>query len=113
MLSKFPEPHTDNATDRVMMKRCIALSLRSVDFGEYPFAAVVCRNGQVVCESINAVSHDRDVTHHAEVVAISEAMRRLRSVSLERCTIYVNAEPCAFCCYAMRESRIGRVVYAM
>jgi tRNA(Arg) A34 adenosine deaminase TadA len=27
--------------------------------------------------------------------------------------IYVSAEPCVYCCYAIRESRIGRVVYGL
>ena len=35
------------------------------------------------------------------------------TVSLDDCSIYVSAEPCAYCCYAIRESRIGRVVYAL
>lgn len=99
--------------DRGMMERCIALAMRSVDLGEYPYAAVICRNGEVVCELINSVRRDHDVTHHAEIVAISEAQRRLNQVSLEDCTIYANAEPCALCCYAMRETRIGRVVYGV
>ncbi len=53
------------------------------------------------------------MTRHAEVVAISAAQKALGTVSLDDCTIYVSAEPCAFCCYAIRESRIGRVVYAL
>ena len=104
---------TIDAVDRGMMERCIALAMRSMDLGEYPYAAVICRDGEVVCESINSVRHDRDVTHHAEMVAISEAQRRLSRVSLEDCTIYANAEPCALCCYAMRETRIGRVVFGV
>lgn len=99
--------------DRAMMQRCIALATRATDFGEYPYAAVICRGSEVVCGSMNAVRRDQDVTRHAEVVAISEALHRLKRASLEDCTIYVNAEPCAFCCYAMRECRIGRVVYGM
>ncbi len=99
--------------DRAMMQRCIALAVRSAQLGEYPYAAVLCRGREIVCESINPVTRDRDVTHHAEVVTISQAQRLLNRVSLEDCTIYGNAEPCAYCCYAMRESRIGRVVYGM
>ena len=53
------------------------------------------------------------MTRHAEVVAISAAQKTLGTVSLDDCTIYVSAEPCAYCCYAIRESRIGRVVYAL
>lgn len=68
---------------------------------------------ELALDRLSKVRQDRNVTHHAEVMALSEALRRLDRVSLEDCTIYANAEPCAFCCYAMRESRIGRVVYGM
>src|SRR2546423_5525149 len=99
--------------DRNMMQRCIALSVRSGREGEYPYGVVICRDGKVVAESINRVAHEHDVTRHAEVVAISAAQKALGSVSLDDCMIYVSAEPCAYCCYAIRESRIGRVVYGL
>jgi len=106
-----PAASATDAFDRAMMERCIALSIRASEAGEYPYAAVICHGGQVVCEALNAARHDHDVTHHAEFVAITQALHRLDSVSLEDCTIYANAEPCAFCSYAMRETRIGRVVF--
>lgn len=105
-------PATD-ALDKAMMARCIALSEESGKAGEYPYGAVICRGDEVIAESINRVRRDGDVTRHAEVAAISEAQKVLRTVSLHDCTIYVNAEPCAFCSYAIRESRIRRVVYAL
>jgi tRNA(adenine34) deaminase len=101
------------SSDADMMRRAIALAVRSGDEREYPYGVVICRGGEVVAESINRVAHERDVTRHAEVVAISEAQKKLESVSLDDCTIYVSAEPCAYCCYAIRESRIGRVVYGL
>jgi tRNA(adenine34) deaminase len=101
------------AMDRRMMSHAIGLSKQSGKAGEYPYAAVVCRDGAVVAQSINRVVHDGDVTRHAEVVAISLAQKELRSVSLDDCEIFVNAEPCAFCCYAIRESRIRRVVFGL
>jgi tRNA(adenine34) deaminase len=102
-----------NSIDRLMMTRCIALSKASGKAGEYPYGAVICRDGRVVSESINQVTHDGDVTRHAEVVAISLAQKALRTVSLDDCQIYVNAEPCVFCCYAIRETRMRRVVYGL
>jgi tRNA(adenine34) deaminase len=102
-----------DARDRAMMVRAIALSRESGEADEYPYGAVIARDGEIVAESINRVSQDGDVTRHAEVVAISAAQKALDTVSLDDCTIYVNAEPCAFCSYAIRESRIGRVVYAL
>jgi tRNA(adenine34) deaminase len=102
------QPH-----DAEMMRRAIALAVRSGEEGEYPYGVLICRNGEPVAESINRVSHERDVTRHAEVVAISDAQKKLDTVSLDDCTIYVSAEPCVYCCYAIRESRIGRVVYGL
>jgi tRNA(adenine34) deaminase len=101
------------ALDREMMQRCIELSVQSGRAGEYPYGVVISRNGKVVAESINRVRHEHDVTRHAEVVAISAAQKALGAVSLDDCTIYVSAESCAYCCYAIRESRIGRVVYGL
>ena len=103
----------DDPIDTVMMARCLALAMEAADKGEYPYAAVISRAGQFVCEAIDSVKQDRDVTHHAELMAISKAFAALKRVSLEECTIYSNAEPCALCCYAMRESRIGRVVFGV
>lgn len=99
--------------DRLMMMRCIALSKEPGRAGEYPYGAVICRNGEVVAESINRVARDGDVTRHAEVVAISLAQKALGTISLDDCEIYINAEPCAFCSYAIRESRKRRVVYGL
>src|SRR3954452_23694124 len=99
--------------DAEMMRRAIALAVRSGQEGEYPYGVVICRGGNVIAESINRGAHERDVTRHAEVVAISAAQKALSTVSLDDCTIYVSAEPCAYCCYAIRESRIGRVVYGL
>jgi tRNA(adenine34) deaminase len=103
----------DAAFDRDIMQRCIALSVESGKAGEYPYGVVIVRDGKKVAEQINRVAHERDVTRHAEVVAISAAQKALGTVSLDDCAIYVSAEPCAYCCYAIRESRIGRVVYGL
>ena len=96
--------------DRLMMQRCLELAMRAADCGECPYAAVICRAKEIVCQATNSVRRDRDVIHHAEFLAISRAFHKLGRVSLEDRAVYSNTEPCAYCCYAVRESRIGRVV---
>jgi tRNA(adenine34) deaminase len=106
------DPETD-ALDPDMMARCIAVAVRSGNEGEYPYGVVICRAGEVIAESTNRVAHEHDVTRHAEVVAISQAQKALGKVSLDECMIYVNAEPCVYCSYAIRESRMSRLVYGL
>jgi tRNA(adenine34) deaminase len=101
------------ASDARMMRRCVALAQSAGSRGEYPFAAVIARRGEFICESLNTVRGDRDVTRHAEMLAISLAQKKLRSTSLHECTIYSTVEPCAMCSYAIRESRIGRVMFSL
>ena len=95
------------------MRRCIALAKSSRSDGEYPFAAVVGRYGEFVCEASNMVRRTGDVTRHAEMAALSAAQQRLRTKSLDDCTLYSTVEPCAMCAYAIRECRIGRVIFGL
>src|SRR5438552_8743533 len=106
--------HRDSeAADLSLMRRCIALAASGRSDGEYPFAAVVGRRGEFICEAFNMVRREGDVTRHAEMVALSAAQQNLRSTSLDECTIYSTIEPCAMCSYAIRESRIGRVIFGL
>ncbi len=101
------------ARDEQTMRRCFVLAARSARDGGYPFAAIVTKKGRTIVEATNRVSQDRDVMRHAEAVALTEAQRTLACTSLDDCTLYANVEPCALCSYAIREARIGRVVYGL
>jgi tRNA(adenine34) deaminase len=101
-----------SATDLAMMARCIELSRMAIGQREYPFACVICKDGEVVAEATNRVRRDGDVTRHAEMIAMSAAQKKLGS-KLSRCTLYTNVEPCAMCSYCIRETRISRVVFSI
>ncbi len=101
------------AIDRTMMRRCIALSATAAERGEFPFACVICEGDRIVAEAINFVRRERDVTRHAELVAISLAQKVLGHRNLNRCTLYTNVEPCPMCSFPIRETRVKRVVYAI
>jgi tRNA(adenine34) deaminase len=102
-----------DAIDAAMMARCIALSKTATQEGEFPFACVIARDGEVVVETTNRVARDGDVTRHAEIVAVSIAQKALGTKDLSGCTLYTNVEPCAMCSFPIRETRISRVVYAI
>ncbi|HLL26656.1 MAG TPA: nucleoside deaminase [Xanthobacteraceae bacterium] len=99
--------------DKEMMRHCIRLSALAGERGEFPFASIICDGGQVIAEATNQVARDADVTRHAELLAISEAQKRLGRKDLSNLTIYSNVEPCVMCSFPMRETRISRVIYSI
>jgi tRNA(adenine34) deaminase len=101
------------AMDAKMMHRCIGLSRIGAKAGEMPFAAVIARDGVVIAETTNQVVRDRDVTRHAEIIAISQAQQKLANKKLDGCTLYTTVEPCPMCSFPVRETSISRVVYAI
>ena len=101
------------AIDAALMRRCLALARTAKAAREMPFACVIASGDEVVAEAINAVKREKDVTRHAEMVAMSMAQAALGTTNLSRLSLYTTVEPCPMCSMAIRETRIRRVVYAL
>ena len=101
-----------SSIDLAMMARCIELS-KETPKGEFPFAALVTQDDRIIAHSHNRVVRDCDVSRHAEMVALAEAQRVTGSLRLRGCALYTNVEPCPMCSFAIRETGIDRVVYAI
>jgi len=99
--------------DTAMMMRCIELSKRGGEAGEYPFACLICSGTEIYVESTNRSTLERDTTRHAELIALADAQHRKGGPELGGYTLYTNVEPCVMCSLAIRETRISRVVYAI
>ena len=80
------------------MQRAIDLSIEgsSKDKGG-PFGAVVVKDGKIVGESYNQVTSTNDPTAHAEVMAIRDACKNLKTFDLSGCELYTSCEPCPMC----------------
>jgi len=84
------------------------------EMGEIPVGAVVVdRLDNILAIKGNSKESRQDPTAHAEIIAIQEACRKLRSWRLNGCTIYVTLEPCLMCAGAIIQSRIGQLVYGV
>ena len=76
-----------------------------------PFGAVVVRQGKIVGRGWNQVTSTNDPTAHAEICAIRDACRRLRTFQLDDCEMYTSCEPCPMCLSAIYWARLRRVGY--
>lgn len=95
--------------DHFFMKHCEALAAVAAQRQEWPVGAVVVLDGKVIGEGIEAGKAKQDVTCHAEVEAIREAVKKYGK-DLSAATLYTTHEPCILCSYVIRHHRIGRIV---
>lgn len=98
-----------NEKDNHFMKRCEALAALATERGESPVGSVVVLGGEIIGEGIEAGKSMQDVTFHAEVEAVRDAVRK-HGKDLSAATLYTTHEPCILCSYVIRHHRIGRVV---
>lgn len=85
---------------------------RATGHDDVPVGCVVTSDGEIVASAHNERELRADPTAHAEVLALREAARKLRSWRLDRAVLYVTLEPCAMCAGAIVLARLPRVVFA-
>ena len=94
------------------MREAIRLSIKMMRLGKGgPFGAIVVMGNKIVGRGCNQVTSSNDPTAHAEIVAIRDACRRLKTFSLFGCDLYTSCEPCPMCLSAIYWARIGSVFY--
>ena len=94
------------------MREAIRISLEKMR-GNHggPFGAVVVRAGKIVGRGWNRVTSTNDPTAHAEIAAIRDACKRLKTFQLDDCELYTSCEPCPMCLSAIYWARLKRVFY--
>jgi tRNA(Arg) A34 adenosine deaminase TadA len=95
------------------MRQAIKLSIDMMRCGQGgPFGAVVVRRNKIVGRGCNQVTSANDPTAHAEIVAIRDACKRLKTFQLDDCDLYTSCEPCPMCLSAIYWARFRKVFYA-
>ena len=92
------------------LNRCLELAQQAALTGESAVGSVVVKDGSIIGEGVEQSRGLRDVTRHAEVVAILDAIQN--HGSCEGATLYSNMEPCILCSYVIRHYKIAHVVFS-
>jgi tRNA(Arg) A34 adenosine deaminase TadA len=79
------------------MRRAFELRRLAIERDDQPYGAVITRHGRIVGEGVSAVVTTPDPTAHAEVQAIRDAARRLKTRDLSECEMYGTARACPMC----------------
>lgn len=77
-----------------------------------PCGCVIVQGGEIIAQEYNSQRADEVALHHAEVKAVYQANRKVRSRILAGAIAYCSCEPCAMCLTALSYAKIERIVYA-
>ena len=102
---------TDGARDDYFMQQALAEARKALAAAEIPIGAVVVFENQVIGRGYNQTERLRDVTAHAEMLALTAAANHLGNKYLTDCTLYVTIEPCTMCAGASYWAQLRAVVF--
>jgi tRNA(Arg) A34 adenosine deaminase TadA len=93
-------------------ERLMRIAIEEASKGDYPFGAVIVRDGEVLARGHNLGKQEQDPTAHGEMVAIRRFLAEHGPEKLKGTTLYTSGEPCPMCMGAIVWCGIARVVYA-
>ena len=76
-----------------------------------PFGAIILKDNKIVGRGHNKVLKDHDPTAHAEINAIRDASKNLKTHDLTGCIIYTTSEPCPMCLSAIIWANIKEIYF--
>ena len=97
--------------DDYFMLQALAEAGKALAADEIPIGAVVVFEQQIIGRGYNQTERLRDVTAHAEMLALTAAANHLGNKYLADCTLYVTIEPCVMCAGASYWAQLKAVVF--
>lgn len=97
--------------DAVFMAEALNEALIALSEGEIPVGACVVKDGVIISRAHNSTRTEGNVMAHAEMLALSAAMKAAEASRLDGCTLYITLEPCPMCVGAALVSRVKRIVF--
>lgn len=92
------------------MRLCIELAKEALQKGDPPVGSLIVKDGKMLGKGIEAGKSKRDITCHAEIEAIRDALSKNELNDLHGCALYSTHEPCLMCSYVIRHYKISLVV---
>jgi tRNA(adenine34) deaminase len=93
-------------------ERFMRIAIAEARRADFPFGAVIVRDGKLLVRGRNLGRTTDDPTAHGEMVAIRRCVARHGSKAMRGATLYTSGEPCAMCMGAILWCGFGRLVFA-
>jgi tRNA(adenine34) deaminase len=104
--------HAQTADSSAEDLRFMRMAIDEARQADFPFGAVIVRDGTVIARGRNLGRTAGDPTAHGEMVAIRRCLADHGSAALRGSTLYTSGEPCPMCMGAILWCHMGRLVFA-
>lgn len=96
---------------RYYMDQCLDLAKSALKAGNPPVGALIVLDGKVIGQGIESGRSTGDITNHAEILSIKDALKNGYSDKLHLAHMYTTHEPCIMCSYMIRHHKIAEIIY--
>ncbi len=93
------------------MKMALNQAKKAGGLGEVPIGAIIVKDGVVIAKAYNKRNTSNVATHHAEILAIEKACKKIGDWRLDGAEMYVTLEPCPMCAGAIVNARIKTLYF--
>lgn len=95
------------------IKKAFEMKQIAIDAGDQAYGAIIVRNKQIVGLGPSKVIINSDPTAHAEIEAIRDACRKLKTTDLSGCELYSTSKSCRMCETAGYWANVSRMYFGV
>lgn len=93
------------------MNQCLDLAKKALAGGNPPVGSLIVFGGVIIGSGAESGKSTGDITNHAEIIAIRDAIKNGYADKLSVAAMYSTHEPCIMCSYMIRHHRIAEIIY--
>lgn len=96
-----------------LMRKCISLANVAKKRGDSPVGSILVKDEKIISEGIEGGKTHKDITFHAEIEAIRNAVKLLERTDLSDLVMVTTHEPCIMCSYVIRHHKIRLIIFGI
>ncbi|MGQ9819101.1 MAG: tRNA adenosine(34) deaminase TadA [Candidatus Kapaibacteriales bacterium] len=94
-----------------LMRLAIIEAKKALKSGDVPVGALILIDDKIISKAYNQVEKNSNAIHHAELISIKKAIKKVGYKHLLNSTLVTTLEPCSMCAGAIVLARISRVIF--